>query len=352
MYNICNFFVLQVEGASRVSRRFPNSDRNSTTLDKSEDAPPVYRSRVTRRREEIPPRDISRTKSRSRHDVTSSTTETSQLQTVRNERFDLRRQNTRTRSRATISEESFDTTVNRDIQSRNRSRQVTRPVTSQSTQAPLSTTTPTSLTKSEYIDSAFNDIARTSPKEVNDPNSQFKRRSSTARIMEATTPRARNRINTRTNLRALDLEVSGTANTVTTSLKEPTTARSSDLRNSRKLRYKTRQSEIDSNLTGEGLAPLNEVKSSHIKENITSQTGLKSFSRPTTEKVIRQTTERVSKTSTIKTTKVVKRPISRRKVITPIATAKVSEEIREDDNYPETFKALIQAKNASVSRIG
>lgn len=345
-----------MEGVSRVSRRHPSPIKNSTTVE-SENASPSLRTRTSRRREETTPRDISRTRSRSRSsDVTTSTTETLQLQSERNERFDSKRQNSRTRSRQTIiNEENFDTTLNRDTQSRSRSRQVTRRVTSQSTTtpAPMPISSPTTSRK-EFTEPAYNDISKTVTKEVTDLNSQFKRRSSTERVIEPTTTRTRNRINTRTNIRTLDLEVSGTANALTTVFKEPTTAKTSDLRNSRKLRYKTRQSEVDSNLTGEGLSVPNEVKSSQIGENTTSQIGSKSVSPSTTETIVKQTTERLSKTSTIKTTKVVKRPIPRGKVKAPILTAKpkVSDEVHEDDNYPETFKALIQAKNASVSRIG
>lgn len=344
-----------MEEISRVSRRLPSTIKNSDSI-RPEDASPSPRTRTFRRREETSTREIPRSRSRSRSsDTTSSTTETLKFQSERNERFDSKRQNSRTRSRPIINEENFDTTKNRDTQSRSRSRQVTRRVTSQpiTTPTPLPISSPTTIGK-EFTDSAFNDITKTVPKEVTDPNTQFRRRSSTERVIEPTTTRTRNRINTRTNIRALDLEVSGTANALTTAFKEPTTANTNDLRNPRKLRYKTRQSEVDSNLTGEGLTLPNYITSSQIGENITSQTGSKLVSRSTTEKVIRQTTERLAKTSTIKTTKVVKRPISQGKGKTPVATAKpkVSDEVHEDDNYPETFKALIQAKNASVSRVG
>ncbi|XP_050341965.1 mucin-3A-like isoform X2 [Nymphalis io] len=344
----------QVEGTSRISRRLPNPDRSPTSSNKSEDDSSTSRPRGSRRREENQPRDISRTRSRSRPTESPSfTTDKSQHQTERSDRFDSRRSNSRVRSKPVVNEANFDTTVNRENQSKIRSRQSSRYVSTQSTQVPLLSTSPTiGMIQKDFTDIAFNDITKTLSKDVGELSSQVRRRSSTVRTTESVmAPRGRVRINTRTNVRALDLDVSGTANALSTAPKEPTTARTEDIRNSRKLRYKTRQSETDTNLTGEGIATSNEVKSSQIRENITSQTELKSFSRSTTEKNLRHSTERSSlKSSTLKTTKVVKRPVSRSKGKTPSTAEKqkVSDEIKEDDNYPETFKALIQAKNASL----
>ncbi|XP_026491142.2 mucin-2-like isoform X11 [Vanessa tameamea] len=344
----------QVEGTSRISRRLPNPDRSPTSSNKSEDVSPTSRSRVSRRREEIQPRDISRSRSRSRPTESPSyTTIKSQNQPERSDRFDSRRSNSRVRSKPVVNEENFDTTVNRENQSKSRSRQSSRYVAAQSMPVPLLTTSPSiGKIQKDFTDIAFNDITKTLSKDVGELNSQIRRRSSTVRTIESVTvPRGRGRINTRTNVRALDLDVSGTANALSTAPKEPTTARTEDIRNSRKLRYKTRQSETDTNLTGEGIATSNEVKSSQIRENVTSQTESKSFSRSTTEKNLRSSTERISlKSSTLKTTKVVKRPVSRNKGKTPLTAQKnkVSDEIKEDDNYPEPFKALIQAKNAST----
>ncbi|XP_047545839.1 mucin-17-like isoform X1 [Vanessa atalanta] len=344
----------QVEGTSRISRRLPNPDRSPTSSNKSEDISPTSRSRVSRRREEIQPRDISRSRSRSRPTESPSyTTNKSQNQPERSDRFDSRRSNSRVRSKPVVNEENFDTTVNRENQSKSRSRQSSRYVPAQSTPVPLLNTSPSiGKIQKDFTDIAFNDITKTLSKDVGELNSQIRRRSSTVRTIESVTvPRGRGRINTRTNVRALDLDVSGTANALSTAPKEPTTARTEDIRNPRKLRYKTRQSETDTNLTGEGITTSNEVKSSQIRENITSQTESKSFSRSTTEKNLRSSTERISlKSSTLKTTKVVKRPVSRSKGKTPLTAEKnkVSDEIKEDDNYPEPFKALIQAKNASL----
>ncbi|XP_047545840.1 mucin-17-like isoform X2 [Vanessa atalanta] len=344
----------QVEGTSRISRRLPNPDRSPTSSNKSEDISPTSRSRVSRRREEIQPRDISRSRSRSRPTESPSyTTNKSQNQPERSDRFDSRRSNSRVRSKPVVNEENFDTTVNRENQSKSRSRQSSRYVPAQSTPVPLLNTSPSiGKIQKDFTDIAFNDITKTLSKDVGELNSQIRRRSSTVRTIESVTvPRGRGRINTRTNVRALDLDVSGTANALSTAPKEPTTARTEDIRNPRKLRYKTRQSETDTNLTGEGITTSNEVKSSQIRENITSQTESKSFSRSTTEKNLRSSTERISlKSSTLKTTKVVKRPVSRSKGKTPLTAEKnkVSDEIKEDDNYPEPFKALIQAKNAST----
>lgn len=294
-------------------------------------------------------------RSRSRPTETPvSVTEKTQSQSERTERFDSRR--SRTRNRPVVNEESFDTTVNsRENQAKGRSRQSSRFVSSSPTPAPLLSTSPTvENIHKDFTDVPFNDITKTISKDTSEPNTQIRRRSSTSRTIETTTtPRGRGRFNRRTNIRALDLDVAGTANALSTAPKEPTTARTGDLRNSRKLRYKTRQSETDTNLTGEEITTSNEVKSSQTRENITSQSDLKTFTRSTTEKNIRFTTEMVSlKTSTLKNTKVIKRPVGRSKSKSSVTAekSKVSDEIKEDDNYPETFKALIQAKNASVSR--
>ncbi|CAH2091661.1 unnamed protein product [Euphydryas editha] len=345
-----------VDGTSRISRRHQNLDGGPTSTIKSEDVSPTFRTRVPRRREEIQPRNVSRTsRSRSRPtEVTASIIEKTQSTSERSERFDSRR--SRTRSRPIVNEESLDTTMNRENQVKSRSRQSSRFVSSPPTQAPLPSTSPTvENIQKGFTDIAFNDITKTLPKDTSEANTQIRRRSSTVRTIESITPRGRGRINTRTNFRALDLDVAGTADALSTAPKEPTTIRTGDLRNSRKLRYKTRQSETDTNLTGEGWPTTsqnsNEVKSSQKRENITSQSELKTFTRSTTEKNIRLTTEKLSlKSSTINNTKVVKRPVGRSKSKSSVTAekSKVSDEIKEDDNYPETFKALIQAKSAST----
>lgn len=355
------FLYFQEEGAPRINRRLPNSSRSSTSTNQPEDVQFTPRSRASRRgdgREEITPRDISRTRHRSKAPEANSTIapDLSTNQSVKTERFDSRRTNTRTRSKPVVNEQSFDTTIKRENQIKSRSRQTIRHTTTSSTQAPTLDTSPlTTTAQTKVTDSATNELSKTVPSA---PSREFRRRSSTAQITEFITPapsRTRGRVNTRPNVRTLDLDVSGTANALTTAPKEPTTARTNDLRNSRKLRYRTRPSETDTNLTGEGITS-NEVKSSQTRKNITSQPELKLFSpsTPTTEKSVRQTTEKVNeKTSMLNSTKIVKRPISRRKAkgTVTVSKTKVSDEIGEDDNYPPSFKALIQAKNASVSRI-
>lgn len=163
----------------------------------------------------------------------------------------------------------------------------------------------------------------------------------------------RGRIKTRPNARSLDLDISGTTNTLTTADKEHTTIRTGDLRNSRKLRYKTRLSETDTNLTGEGLKPLSEViKSSQNEENSASQPAVEPSAPALLDNTIQQSTETLPlKSTTLKIMKMVRRPLTRGtfRPAVPLVKKKTSDEINEDDNYPESFKALIHAKNDSVS---
>ncbi|XP_072941586.1 uncharacterized protein [Epargyreus clarus] len=358
----------QVDGTSRTSRRLSSSDsRGASSTSKAEEVQPTFRPRNHRRREEPTtarkeesPRDVPRTRSRTRppeKDITPSPSEQLQTYTSRNERFDSRRTSSRSRSRAVENDVNIETSTVRDNNSRGRTRQSSRRATLPSTPTPIEVSSPQVEEKAEIINNNFEDISKTVPKEENTPintANQFRRRSSTSRtIVETVTPKKnRGRVNTRGNLRSSDLEVSGTTNTLSALLgKEPTTARSGDLRSSRKLRYRTRPSDTDSNLTGEGLATLNEViGSSQKKERLTSQSDTVSSSSATVENVVQQITEKIPPKTT-KGSKVVRRPLVRGKVnVRPtvaLPKKKVSEEIKEDDNYPESFKALIQAKNAT-----
>ncbi|KAF9413410.1 hypothetical protein HW555_008347 [Spodoptera exigua] len=281
-----------------------------------------------------------------------------QPQTPKNERFDLRR--TRTRSQSTVTESTNkDASLTREPVTRSRSRGSSR----RPTTAPAPTSPPLDLTspnidesKIEVINSNLDDITKI-PKE-DTATSQFRRRTPAVQTTEkATLKRSRGRGSTRANARSLDLDVSGTTNTLNVAEKAPTTARTApqpDLRNSRKLRYKTRPSETDTNLTGEGLVTTNEViKSSQNKESVTSQAEIQNAAPTAVETIVQHITEaNKPKSTTLKVTKVVRRPLGRGKMnfrpSVSLPKVSVSDEIAEDDNYPESFKALIQAKNAST----
>lgn len=343
----------------RYSRRLPASAPSAPSgLDNSvtSSAENQQRSRGSRRREEVITRDV-RTRTRSRLvETTSEPPQPVEIQSG-NERFDSRRTLTRSRNRPV--EEGTESTPRENVL-RNRPRSNRRPIT---TITPTSTTTliyeatPTiDESKIEIINTNLNDISRISPtQEI--PTTQYRRRSSvtvgqtTESVLKSTRRDVRRgRINTRVNIKPLEIDASGTTNSLSYVNKESTTARTNDLRNSRKLRYRQRQPDTDTNLTGDGFDAINEVKSSQIKE-IPSQVEDQVASK---EILISQSTERSKfKTTTIKVTKVVRRPIGRGKAnhrqAATLSKSKSSEEINEDDNYPESFKALIQAKNASVS---
>lgn len=343
-----DFSFFQVESTSYTSRRLPApsvSDRNSTDVP---DSVPTYRSRNSRQREETP-QNVVRTRTRSRPESTERPVQPERPD-GNNERFDSRRTRTRSRPvetpRAEITEKTFR---NAAIRSR------TRPMARTSTQAPEVSSSTVDEVKIEVSNTNVDDITKIATKQVNTDNTatQFRRRSSTIYPTESLAPkRGRGRVITRPVARALDLESSGSTNSVLTVDKAPTTARTSaDLRNARKLRYKTRPSETESNLTGEGSSSLNEVKSSQI-ENITSQPEIQTAAPVFVERIVHQSTEtNKPKSTTLKVTRVVRRPLARGKAThTPVvATPKKSDDIGEDDNYPESFKALIQAKNAVSS---
>lgn len=353
-----------MEGASRTRRlQTPSASdgNNVASSDQSENVQPTFRPRNSRRREETPPkeRDVVRTRTRTRPEVVP-TPEQPPASSANNERFDSRR--TRTRSQLTNTESTNrDASLTREPATRTRTRVVSRRPTSTAapTQASVDLTSPNfDESRLEVINSNLDDITKL-PKEDVATTTQFRRRSSVASTTESiATKRPRGRGHTRANARSLDLAVSGTTNTLNVAEKAPTTARTAqtpDLRNSRKLRYKTRPSEIDTNLTGEGLVSANEViKSSQNKESVTSQAEFKTDTPTVVETIIQHSTEpNKAKTTTLKVTKVIRRPIRGKMNFRPTVTlpkTHVSDEIAEDDNYPASFKALIQAKNASVSR--
>ncbi|XP_050681580.1 uncharacterized protein LOC126976995 isoform X8 [Leptidea sinapis] len=171
------------------------------------------------------------------------------------------------------------------------------------------------------------------------------RRSSTQSTMEKI-PTIRTRGNIKTRTKPIDLAASGTINTMTTSIREETTIKTVDVRNSRRLRYKSRPSQTDTNLTGEGLV------TSKIMQKIDSSTN-QNEKKPTNFTIpnndVKDATDKSVLSNSPKRHIVVKRPHkSNGEHHTAVVTkTKISEEISEDDNYPESFKALLQAKNAT-----
>lgn len=355
-----------MENFRRNSRRLPATpvtDSEGINAAEPDNAQPTFRSRGSRQREEAP-REVTQTRSRSRSPTERTpptlVTETPTVQG--NEQFQSRR----TRTRRPV-ENKTDTTFTPRDNERVRSSQVRQTVRRRPTSTTTTTTTtqaPVEVTSSKINatkpeDTNIDDIAKITTKEDNTLNTantattQFRRRSFIAQTTETVAVRRnRGRVNVRPNARSLDLDDSGTTNSIVVVDKAPTTAKTSaDLRNARKLRYSTRLSETDSNLTGEGITTLNEVKPSQ-KENFTShsETEMKT-SAPVIEKIVQESTEANKlKTTTLKVTKVVRRPLVRRKAdaklgaLSKLKSAEI--EISEDDNYPESFKALIQAKNA------
>lgn len=339
-----------MEGASRVGRRFSSpSAPEARQVTETEDVQPTFRPRSSRRREETPTREV-RTRTRSRPEKTEAP-QSERPQTQRNEQFDSRKTYSRTRSRPVDTEVNKEVPTSRDNVIRSRSRQSSRSTTIQTTQVSFDVSSPTRETRTEVTN--LGQVTRVTPK--NDVvSTQFSRRSSSTSTTETVAPRRlRGRINTRTDAKALDLAVSGTTNTLT--VKEPTTARTSDLRNSRKLRYRTRLSDTDTNLTGEGITTNEVTKSSQNNNNVPSQPEIQTSTSPEpVVETVQPSTEPIPvKTTTKKATKVVRRPLARGKAnfrpSVSLQKQTKSDEISEDDNYPESFKALIQAKNASVS---
>lgn len=346
-----------MEGSLRTGRRIsaPSAPdiRPSENFEQSEDVNPTVRPRTSWRRGNTP-QDVPRTRTRGRP-VQRPEAESEKPQ-GRNERYESRRTfNSRIRERP-VDTEAKEILPSSENGSRSRLRQSGRRIAVRPTQSTVDVSSPIiDQSNIELVNSNMEEISRVTPRpEIT--STQFRRRSSTSSTTENIPRRQRGRINTRPKAKSLDLTVSGTTNTLT--LKEPTTARTkADLRNSKKLRYRTRPLETDTNLTGQGITGTNEVtQSSQNVENITSQpvtqTSLPIIVAETT--VLPSSEATPVKTTTTKVTKIVRRPLSRGRVnfrpsVSLPKLTKKSEEISEDDNYPESFKALIQAKNASVS---
>ncbi|KPI91103.1 hypothetical protein RR46_14607 [Papilio xuthus] len=142
---------------------------------------------------------------------------------------------------------------------------------------------------------------------------------------------------------------SGATNVLSISENNLTSEKSSeDARKSRKLRYRTRLSETDTNLTGEGITASNEIIKTSRKQQKQPESKTTTLA-PTERKVQRNVERNSSKSSVVKSMRVVRRPLSRgNENGTTIPKVKTSDEVGDDDNYPASFKALIQAKNAST----
>ncbi|CAK1551565.1 unnamed protein product [Leptosia nina] len=347
------------QGTSRVSRR-PTTD-NINKLNKTNDIAPTIRSRGARRWEEtseVVESSTSRIRSRSRTLEHVSGKVEPQPQSGQNQQFESRRSNSRTR-KPLERELSSERNLDRESVIRGRSRhngrkysQVEEPITPSNR---ITTTVGPRTVENKSEITKLNEIQPTSEARISD---QLRRRSSTVSTMEeATSFRPRGRIDTRKNSRPIDLEVAGTTNTFTAAVREPIT-KNYDARNSRKLRYKTRTYEIDTNLTGEGITVSSEVQKSSQKTETASQTEMNDtilLSTTTTETTLvnhqSSSEKNLAKTSTLKSMKIVRRPVTRSNSYSKSAEAnsqsKMSDEISEDDNYPESFKALIQARNAT-----
>ncbi|CAG9090589.1 unnamed protein product [Plutella xylostella] len=352
--------LLKVEGVTRSGRRLSsrsqNIESNSSSRPEDVDVSSI-RPRSARRREEYSEREVrARTRSRPQ-EVETSTLPVADTkfksQNDRNERFNSRKTYSRTRNRGNDEETKKpvipESTPTSAYTIRSRARHGSRKAPT----PPTVSSTPTiDESKIEVINSNLEDINKLKFNKQNSAT-QFRRRSSTSSsfIAETEPRKGRSRISPRVDnpSSAPDLDSAGTTNDISVSFKAPTTARSSDdIRSSRKLRYKTRLSDTDSNLTGEGL-PIasNENTSSQNKETITSQSDI----HVPNAVVVPESTESAISTTTAKRMKVVRRPLNRggaaSKPTKILAKKKSDDEISEDDNYPESFKALL-AKNAST----
>ncbi|VVC92805.1 unnamed protein product [Leptidea sinapis] len=363
------------DGNTRYNRR--------PTTTKADDVQPTLRPRGARRREEtdsstrVPESKTQvRTRGRSRfseNDSAAISTETT-VQPYRNQQSQSRRLQSRIKSRFVDTEASLEKPMNRQniIRSRQNSR---RNLIQSSTTAATSVymdegrsstlsyngnkiestnqirrrgpTEQTLVTQTTREENSLGNVTDTSKDTVVDDvviANQF-RRSSTQSTMEKI-PTIRTRGNIKTRTKPIDLAASGTINTMTTSIREETTIKTVDVRNSRRLRYKSRPSQTDTNLTGEGLV------TSKIMQKIDSSTN-QNEKKPTNFTIpnndVKDATDKSVLSNSPKRHIVVKRPHkSNGEHHTAVVTkTKISEEISEDDNYPESFKALLQAKNAT-----
>ncbi|XP_063530113.1 mucin-2-like isoform X9 [Cydia strobilella] len=330
----------QAEGTTRVGRRLSiHTSTESSALGQEHASTP---RRGSRRREETSPRQAVR-RTRTRAPQIEEVTEPETKRNTTDESFDSRKAYSRTRNRPEPEEDTPKANV---IRSRTR---FNRPAPTQptpTTKAPEVTSPIIDESKIEVINSTLEEITKMVFKEY-EPVTQSNRRSSTRTIANVT-QRRRSRVNVRTNEQS-DLTSSGTTNSISISEKGPTTDKMIDLRGSRKLRYKQRQSDTDTNLTGLGITASNEVQQSSQKEIPSQETKL---SAPV-ENVQQSTETNPLKTTTLKVMRIVRRPVQRGKgSFKPNASLslakKRSDEVSEDDNYPEPFKALLQAKNAST----
>lgn len=344
IWNLTKYlFKFQVTAARRAGRKLStlpveNEVTTHNWLDDVTSASTSLRSRITTRQEELKP--SSRNPYRRNPQPVESSTQAIDIQSERNERFQSRRTYSRTRSKPKIEEPNRPEKVN---VIRPRSRQDRRRA---STQSPLDISSPAlDESKLEVISSNLDEITKIA---VDRPTTQFRRRNSVL----SSTPKSAPRLRTRTSTRSQspnepDLLSSGTTNSLTITEKDPIIT-SNQLRKQKKLRFKTRPIETDTNLTGEGLSPPSEVtNSSQIKEITPSQSELQNSTSLVVE--ADQSTEAVGSASST-TLRITKRPLLRGNFKSSVVLkTKSSEDVKEDDNYPESFKALLIGKNASVS---
>lgn len=297
------------------------------------------------------PQEATRKRTQARSEETP---EAEQERPQRNERFDSRRSYSRTRNRP-VENQQKEIPTTRDYVVRQRPQAFSRRITS--TEPTIEVSSPTiDESKIEVVNFNLDDIPRVTPKIQNVSATTFRRRNPPPST-ESSAPRRRGRVNTRTDPRPLDLSVSGTTNTFTISkIVEPSTARSAaDLKNTKKLRHKIQLTGTAANLTGEGIIANEVTKSSQNKESDTSQPEIQTPATVVMKTTVQLSTEAiVVKTIPSTTTKPGRRPLPRgksnlRPTVKLSKSTKTSDEIGEDDNYPASFKALIKAKNATVS---
>lgn len=214
-----------------------------------------------------------------------------------------------------------------------------------------------SSTRTSIRSSSESPITADVQKSTTSQNPKFRSRSrntTPTSIKEDATQRIiRSRITTRvSDIRTLpDIASSGSSISENTLKMDASTEKTYDTRGSRKLRYKSRLSDTDSNLTLENNTDKEVNKSSHNRNPVTSQEETSNSAdilNSSTQEATSSTTQSSNTQSSI-----VKRPVIRRKInFRPSVTLKKpksdTSEIDEDDNYPESFKALLQAKNAAV----
>lgn len=329
----------------------------------------TIRSRSSRRRDENTQKDNLRTRTRSRPiisdtNIDNNSRQFSSLQNERNERYsNSRNTQIRTRKRPIARKEAevdTDNISNKNASSsRGRQRSNYRP-----SSRPLTDTTApaTAESKLELVSASLDETTKRMLIENQPSTIQFRPRgrsiTSTKSFETTTARRVRGRVIKKVKSSPENKTLEPEVNT-----DGMTEQASEDVRIAKKLHYKTRLSETDTNLTGQGIIAANIVNKSSQKESITSQEEINTANKDIQEE-LQSSTSNIIVTSTSTTSipvssiqgSIVRRPLSRgksnfRSTVTLPKPKKDTIEISEDDNYPESFKALLQAKNAAVSTI-